>query len=52
MDEPEGTDDGTGLQTRAGPSWVVLIAVPLLIILAWTLENYLLAGRTPPLYAG
>lgn len=46
MDEPEGTDDGAVLQTRAGPSWIVLIAVPLLIILAWTLENYLLAGRT------
>src|SRR5208337_59297 len=46
MDETR-TDDATG--SRQGsryPSLVTLVLTPLVIVLIWLLENYLLAGNT------
>lgn len=46
MDEPD-VNGGEGLLTgKMRSTWVTLILIPLLIVIIWLLENYLLAGNS------
>lgn len=44
MGEPEGIDAGETSPQKGGSPWITLIVIPLVIVLAWLLENYLIAG--------